>query len=216
MAGGEFYTKTKKTEGSLVQFIPAYFPSIKYMQALLQASIIEINLHAHYQKQTYRNRCQIYGANGTLNLTVPICHAKTKEHQKDKEVKIMWEQDWQKQHWKSLESAYRSSPYFEFYEDDLKNVFFQQPTYLMDYNTSLLDCLLEWLCLEIDTVLLDKYKEFSKDELLLIQAKKAPLVELPPYTQVFENKHGFIGNLSVLDLIFNLGPESNTYLENLS
>ena len=79
------------------------------MAALMNDSSVNINLHCHYQKQTYRNRCKIYGANGPLNLTIPISHTKSNEHQKDGNVKIMWEQDWQKQHWKSLTSAYRSS-----------------------------------------------------------------------------------------------------------
>ena len=196
-----------------MQFIPAYFPSVKYMQALMQANAVEMNLHCHYQKQTYRNRCTIYGANGRLNLTIPIQHTKAKQHQKDGEVKIMWEQDWQKQHWKSLESAYRSSPFFEFYEDELQEVFFQRPKGLMEYNLNLLQCLMEWLALDIDLKFADEYKPFNEEENQLIQAKKETLVALPPYTQVFENKHGFLSNLSVLDLIFNHGPESSIYLE---
>ena len=183
------------------------------MQALMQANAVEMNLHCHYQKQTYRNRCTIYGANGRLNLTIPIQHTKAKQHQKDGEVKIMWEQDWQKQHWKSLESAYRSSPFFEFYEDELQEVFFQRPKGLMEYNLNLLQCLMEWLALDIDLEFADEYKPFNEEENQLIQAKKETVVALPPYTQVFENKHGFLSNLSVLDLIFNHGPESSIYLE---
>ena len=183
------------------------------MQALMQANAVEMNLHCHYQKQTYRNRCTIYGANGRLNLTIPIQHTKAKQHQKDGVVKIMWEQDWQKQHWKSLESAYRSSPFFEFYEDELQEVFFQRPNGLMEYNLNLLQCLMEWLALDIDLKFADEYKPFNEEENQLIQAKKKRVVALPPYTQVFENKHGFLSNLSVLDLIFNPGPESSIYLE---
>ena len=183
------------------------------MQALMQANAVKMNLHCHYQKQTYRNRCTIYGANGRLNLTIPIQHTKAKQHQKDGEVKIMWEQDWQKQHWKSLESAYRSSPFFEFYEDELQEVFFQRPKSLMKYNLNLLQCLMEWLGLDIDLEFADEYKPFNEEENQLIQAKKETVVALPPYTQVFENKHGFLSNLSVLDLIFNHGPESSIYLE---
>lgn len=198
-----------------MQFIPAYFPSIRYMQALIQAPMAEINTQCHYQKQTYRNRCAIYGANGRLNLTVPIQHSKTHAHQIDGEVKIMWEQDWQKQHWKSLESAYRSSPFFEFYEDELREVFFQRPEYLMEFNMSLIHCLMEWLTLDKELTLAKEYKAFDERELLLIQAKNETFEDLPRYSQVFENKHGFLSNLSTLDLIFNHGPQSISYLEEL-
>ena len=183
------------------------------MQALMQANTVEMNLHCHYQKQTYRNRCTIYGANGRLNLTIPIQHTKAKQHQKDGEVKIMWEQDWQIQHWKSLESAYRSSPFFEFYEDELQEVFFQRPKSLMEYNLSLMHCLMDWLALDIELKFASAYKAFDEEENHLILAKKEVPVIMPPYTQVFENKHGFLSNLSVIDLIFNHGPESSIYLE---
>ena len=103
-----------------MQFVPAYFPSIQYVKALLKAKDATFTLESNYQKQTYRNRCSIYGANGKLNLTIPIQHTKRDGRQKDKVVKIMWEENWQKLHWRSLSSAYRSSPFFEFYEDELK------------------------------------------------------------------------------------------------
>ena len=198
-----------------MQYIPTYFPSIRYMAALMNDSSVNINLHCHYQKQTYRNRCKIYGANGPLNLTIPIRHTKSNEHQKDGNVKIMWEQDWQKQHWKSLTSAYRSSPFFEFYEDELQEVFYQQPENLMEYNLNLISCLLSWLEADINFIFADQYIKFTADENRLIQAKNMPVEKLPYYTQVFENKYGFIANLSVIDLIFNLGPQSRYYLENL-
>ena len=198
-----------------MQFIPAYFPSIRYMQALMESPLAEINTLCHYQKQTYRNRCAIYGANGRLNLTVPIQHSKNHAHQIDGEVKIMWKQDWQKQHWKSLESAYRSSPFFEFYEDELREVFFQRPEYLMEFNMSLIHCLMEWLTLDKELTLAKEYKAFDERELLLIQAKNETFEDLPRYSQVFENKHGFLSNLSTLDLIFNHGPQSISYLEDL-
>ena len=111
-----------------MQFVPAYFPSIQYVKALIKAKEVTFTLESNYQKQTYRNRCSIYGANGKLNLTIPIQHTKRDGHQKDKAVKIMWEENWQKLHWRSLSSAYRSSPFFEFYEDELKEVFFKQKT----------------------------------------------------------------------------------------
>ena len=115
------------------------------MQALMQANAVEMNLHCHYQKQTYRNRCTIYGANGRLNLTIPIQHTKAKQRKRRRGenhgtrlAKTTLE---------VLESAYRSSPFFEFYEDELQEVFFQRPKSLMKYNLNLLQCLMEWLAL---------------------------------------------------------------------
>ena len=106
-------------------------------------------------------------------------------------------------------------PFFEFYEDELHEVFYQQPENLMEYNLNLISCLLSWLEVDIDFIFADEYIKFTFDENQLIQAKNMPLEKLPHYTQVFENKHGFIANLSVLDLIFNLGPQSRNYLEKL-
>lgn len=199
-----------------MQFIPSYFPSIQYVHALLKADEAVFTTHAHYQKQTYRNRCSIYGANGKLNLTIPIQHKKSQGHQKDDAVKIMWEEDWQNLHWKSLTSAYRSSPFFEFYEDELKEHFFIQPDGLMDFNLAQLKGLLAVLEIDITFKFADEYIPLNRKEEELINAKKTSTLSLPSYQQVFTIKHGFIPHLSILDLIFNLGPESLDYLEQLS
>ena len=198
-----------------MQFIPAYFPSVQYIGALIKAKEVSFTLESNYQKQTYRNRCSIYGANGKLNLTIPIQHTKRDGHQKDSSVKIMWEENWQMLHWKSLTSAYRSSPYFEFYEDELKEVFFKQPKKLMDYNIDLLKCILSLLEIDIPYSFKESYSPLSSLEESLINAKKQSSVSHPVYQQVFATKHGFIPHLSILDLLFNLGPQSIDYLEQL-
>ena len=155
-----------------MQFVPAYFPSIQYVKALIKAKETTFTLESNYQKQTYRNRCSIYGANGKLNLTIPIQHTKRDGHQKDKAVKIMWEENWQKLHWKSLTSAYRSSPFFEFYEDELKEVFFKQPEKLMDFNIGLLKCILSFLEIDFSFSFEEDYSSLSSLEESLINAKK--------------------------------------------
>ena len=198
-----------------MQFIPAYFPSIQYIGALIKAKEVSFTLESNYQKQTYRNRCSIYGANGKLNLTIPIQHTKRDGHQKDSSVKIMWEENWQMLHWKSLTSAYRSSPYFEFYEDELKEVFFRQPKKLMDYNIDLLKCILSLLEIDLNYSFKESYSSLSSLEESLINAKKQSTISQPVYQQVFATKHGFIPHLSILDLLFNLGPQSIDYLEQL-
>ena len=198
-----------------MQFIPAYFPSIQYIGALIKAKEVSFTLESNYQKQTYRNRCSIYGANGKLNLTIPIQHTKRDGHQKDSSVKIMWEENWQILHWKSLTSAYRSSPYFEFYEDELKEVFFRQPKKLMDYNIDLLKCILSLLEIDLSYSFKESYSPLTPLEESLINAKKQSTISQPVYQQVFATKHGFIPHLSILDLLFNLGPQSIDYLEQL-
>jgi len=198
-----------------MQFIPAYFPSIQYIGALIKAKEVSFTLESNYQKQTYRNRCSIYGANGKLNLTIPIQHTKRDGHQKDSSVKIMREENWQILHWKSLTSAYRSSPYFEFYEDELKEVFFRQPKKLMDYNIDLLECILSLLEIDLSYSFKESYSPLTPLEESLINAKKQSTISQPVYQQVFATKHGFIPHLSILDLLFNLGPQSIDYLEQL-
>ena len=198
-----------------MQFIPAYFPSIQYIGALIKAKEVSFTLESNYQKQTYRNRCSIYGANGKLNLTIPIQHTKRDGHQKDSSVQIMWEENWQMLHWKSLTSAYRSSPYFEFYEDELKEVFFRQPKKLMDYNIDLLECILSLLEIDLSYSFKESYSPLTPLEESLINAKKQSTISQPVYQQVFATKHGFIPHLSILDLLFNLGPQSIDYLEQL-
>ena len=198
-----------------MQFIPAYFPSIQYIGALIKAKEVSFTLESNYQKQTYRNRCSIYGANGKLNLTIPIQHTKRDGHQKDSSVKIMREENWQILHWKSLTSAYRSSPYFEFYEDELKEVFFRQTKKLMDYNIDLLECILSLLEIDLSYSFKESYSPLTPLEESLINAKKQSTISQPVYQQVFATKHGFIPHLSILDLLFNLGPQSIDYLEQL-
>ena len=198
-----------------MQFVPAYFPSIQYFKALIKAKEATFTLESNYQKQTYRNRCSIYGANGKLNLTIPIQHKKGQAHQKDKVVKILWEENWQKQHWKSISTAYRSSPFFEFYEDELRESFFKRPAYLMEYNLGLINCIMSLLEIEISLSFQQTYHPLSKIEESCINAKKSPEIAFPIYQQVFANKHGFIPYLSILDLIFNEGPQSLDYLEKL-
>ena len=216
MAGDSLYFEKKKSTIGIMQFVPAYFPSIQYIMALMKAKEARFTLESNYQKQTYRNRCSIYGANGKLNLTIPIQHKKDQTHQKDKEVKILWEENWQNQHWKSITTAYRSSPFFEFYEDELKEHFIKKSEGLMEYNLNLIEGVLSLLEIEIPFNFKESYSPLSTTEESWINAKIQPQIRFPVYQQVFADKHGFIPYLSILDLIFNQGPQSLDYLENLN
>ena len=188
---------------------PAYLPNIHYMAWVVSQKEIALVTHNPYQKQTFRNRTEIFGANGKLKLTIPIVHSKTKERQIDEEVAIYYENSWQKDHWKSLEAAYRSSPFFEFYEDDFYPFYHQKFEKLMDFNITLIQKVLSLIDAEVK--LLPKEKITDEFNHLII-AKHKVKKENPHYHQVFQSKHGFINNLSILDLLFNLGPQSMEYL----
>lgn len=191
---------------------PAYLPPISYMAWMTAQKEVAFILTNHYQKQTYRNRAQIYGANGLLKLTIPIAHNKNAKHQLDGDVAIHYESSWQKDHWKSLESAYRSSPFFEFYEAEFYPFFHQKEAKLMDLNIALIIKILNLLESEVNILKTEEaITEFSD----LVDAKKEIKYEIPPYRQVFDSKFGFIPNLSVLDLIFNLGPQSLDFLKKI-
>lgn len=195
---------------------PTYFPSISHFVAILQAKQIVFETDDNFQKQTNRNRMYIYSANGIQMLNIPIKHSK-EVHQKYKEVKIEQAFGWQKQHFKSLEAAYRTSPYFEYFEDDLVPIFERKQIYLLDLNFQIHEVLCN--CLGID-LRYSQTKEYLKnppqtDLRQLANGKKDAHV-FTPYTQVFGDKHGFLNNLSILDLIFNEGRHAVQYLKQQS
>jgi len=197
-----------------------YFGSIHFFHEVVKHGTITIEKHENFQKQTYRNRQYIYGANGKLMLNLPVKHTKSSTRKKYLECSLENEFKWQELHFKSLETAYRTSPYFEFYEDDIKPLF--QNTYekVFDFNLACFQLAVELLNLDIKISFTENFKEEytapDEDFRYLINAKAKINNTFEPYHQVFENKHGFIPNLSILDLIFNLGPESINYLKRLS
>ena len=168
-----------------------------------------------FLKQTYRNRTYIYGANGKQTLNIPVIHSQ-KNRQKYKDVKIFNEDKWQSNHWKSLLSAYRTSPFFEYYEDELQPLFHQKADYILDFNLKCFEVICDCLQLDLNiskSTSFEKYIEYKADFRHLANAKKEQLQKFDTYTQVFSNKHAFISNLSILDLLFNEGPNTLNYLE---
>ena len=195
--------------------IPCYFPSVSQYLAMVQASEIHFEIEDHFQKQTNRNRMYIYSPNGKQLLNVPIKHHAQNNHQKSKDVKIEYAFDWQKQHFKSLEAAYRSSPFFEFFEDDLKPIFENKPTFLLDLNLEIFEFLKKSMSAALNYSTTTEYFHTPTDfmDLRTLANGKKDLTQLTPYTQVFEDKHGFINNLSILDLLFNEGRYTLDYLK---
>lgn len=196
---------------------PAFFAPVSHYALMAQADTLVFENNDNYQKQTYRNRTYIYGANGKLLLNIPIQHTGDGSHQKYRDVKIENNFDWQKHHWKSLQSAYRGSAFFEFYEDEIAPLFMETQTYLLDFNYRCQELTCECLQLDLDY---SKTEEFFKDSEQIdlretVNAKTKPFISVKPYFQVFEDKKGFIPNLSILDLLFNEGTNALTYLEEL-
>jgi len=194
---------------------PTYFPNIAHFVAITKAKSIMFEVDDNFVKQTYRNRTYIYGANGKLALNIPVVHTQ-KNRQKYKDVKIFNEENWQSLHWKSLLSAYRTSPFFEYYEDELQPLFNTKADYILDFNLKCFEVICDCLQLDLNiskTEAFQKIVENKTDFRYLVNAKKEQPQQFETYTQVFNNKHGFISNLSILDLLFNEGPNALNYLE---
>ena len=194
---------------------PTYFPSIATFVAIAKADKVVMEVHDNYQKQTYRNRCYVYAANGKLQLSIPVIFSQ-KNRQKYSEVKIANNYNWQNNHIKSLESAYRTSPFYEFYIDELQPLFKETFATILDFNLKCFEVICECLQLEVaisKTEIFEKEPKNTKDYRGLVNAKKENTIPLNPYTQVFYSKHGYINNLSILDLLFNEGTNAINYLE---
>ncbi|WP_452228821.1 WbqC family protein [Lacinutrix sp. MEBiC02404] len=195
---------------------PTYFPNIAHFAAMLKAGEVTFEVHDNYQKQTYRNRTFIYAANGKLQLSIPVIYSQ-KERQKYSDIKIHNTEKWQILHWKSLESAYKTSPFFEFYEDELLPLFTEQAENLLDFNLKCFETILDCIQLDLNTSETENFQKETTDNTdfrYLANSRKEPDFNFEPYTQVFGEKHGFIGNLSILDVLFNEGPNTLSYLEN--
>ncbi|MDP3312927.1 WbqC family protein [Lutibacter sp.] len=198
----------------MVLLHPTYFsPIIQYI-AIANCKEIKFEFEDNYQKQSYRNRCYIGTAQGKLQLNVPIKHTKGIK-QKTKDVKIDYKDDWNNLHLKSLITAYNSAPFFEYYVDDLLPVFTKKFNFLLDLNLKTHEFVMDALQLEIQSSKTDEFFKESAclDLRKLAVAKSEEHFNLTSYYQVFNENIGFLQNLSILDLIFNEGPNALNYLE---
>lgn len=193
---------------------PTFFAPI--LQYVLYANAEEVVLETHdnYQKQTYRNRCYIYAPNGKQLLSVPVMHSKGQGRQKTRDVRIDNSFPWQKNMIRSLEAAYRSSPFFEFYEDDIRPLFEKRQEFLLDLNLATTAVVHDCLQLSFDHRETDAYQvEAEQDFRYLVDAKSQRSYAFSQYKQVFDDRSGFLPNLSILDLLFNEGTNTLQYLE---
>ncbi|WP_075343093.1 WbqC family protein [Tenacibaculum agarivorans] len=198
-------------------FIPTYFSPVSQYAAILNSDNVVFETQDNFQKQTYRNRCYIYGANGRLLLNIPVKHNSSSERKKTKDTLIENDFPWQSQHFKSLKAAYRSSPYFEFFEDDIASIYNKKYVYLVDLNIDSYLFVTDALQMSQEFSKTDTYEITPKikDYRNLSIAKNGISIEIEEYTQMFDHKHGFIPNLSILDLLFMEGPNALSFLENV-
>ena len=206
-----------------VLLVTSYWPNLHYFFYVLNASIINIEQFDNYSKQSYRNRTQILSANGILNLSIPI--KKNKSEKVVNAIEISYKEDWQKNHWRAITSAYKNSPYFDFFEEDLKVFYSNKYNLLIDYNIEQLKFIIKVLkqkkniqltkqyesnpesVIDLRTIIHPKHS-YSSDKLVANKLDQS-------YYQTFENKISFTPNLSILDLLFNKGLHTIDYLKSI-
>ncbi|MEM1325373.1 MAG: WbqC family protein [Bacteroidota bacterium] len=197
-----------------------YFPCIQYFTKFIFCQEVQIEQHEHYQKGSYRNRCHIAGVNGVLRLSIPLKSGKNQK-MPIRDVRIAYDEPWQAQHWTSIKSAYGNAPYFEYYADQLQPFFQNKPTLLFDWNYELLGLMKQLIGLQTPISLTKNYEPHPIAQIDFRQSI-SPKQKLnstdkqfipQAYAQVFQEKHGFLPNLSILDLLFCAGPQSILILE---
>lgn len=195
----------------------AYLPPVSWMAVALQSGKIALEVHETYPKQTFRNRCNIATASGVLSLTIPVKRVNG-NHTKTCDIHIDNSKNWQLLHWRSIITAYSKTPYFLYYRDLFESIFSREHEFLVDFNRELLNCVLT--ASKIKTLDIQYTREYeikpASIDLRNSFQPKYPLRDvacfLPRYMQAFENFHGYLPDLSIIDLLFNLGPDALPYL----
>lgn len=192
---------------------PTYFPSISHYIAMIKAKTVAFEVEDTFQKQTNRNRMYIYSPNGIQLLNISVKHNATNNNFKD--IKIDHQYNWQKNHFKSLEAAYKNSPFYDYFIDDFRELFEKKYEFILDLNFEIFELVNDALGI---TIPYEKTSEYfhevtdKTDYRYLVNGKKDTTI-IEPYTQVFNDKYGFINNLSILDLLFNEGRHAVNYLK---
>jgi len=190
----------------------AYFPPAEYFSLIRNSDTVFIEQEENYLKQTYRNRCRILASEGTLSLSVPVMKGPTLKA-RVKDIEIDYSKRWQQVHLRAMTSAYSRSPYFQFYSEYIGKILLKSPRFLLDLNNELLLKCLEFLNMDkfiLHTSFFQPDRGLPQDFRYRISPKKGSCFASRPYIQVFDNR--FVPDLSILDLIFNLGPDATDYL----
>jgi hypothetical protein len=196
-------------------FIPTYFSPISQYSEIIHAAEVVFEMNDNFQKQSYRNRCYIFNTNGKQLLNIPVKHPVSGARKKTQDTLLENATSWQNQHFKSLKTAYRNSPFFEFYVDDIAPIFEKKYTFLQDVNIDTFLFISEALQINSEfkkttsyTTALENY-DFRN----LAAIKNQTEVYNNSYIQMFDDAHGFLPNLSILDLLFMEGPNAISFLE---
>ena len=205
---------------SYALFSTAYFPPISYVAAMLNKPVVLVEQYETFPKQTYRNRAVVATANGLLPLSVPVIRTNG-NHTYTKDMDICYNENWAAKHWRAIESAYNSSPYFLYYKDDVEAILNKKHRTLLELNMDILAFVFKKLkvakdiILSTDFVVVDANADIE-DYRNRFSPKNKEIIQLPPYDQVFEDRYGFQQDLSILDLLFNMGPDSLGYLKEVA
>jgi hypothetical protein len=194
----------------------AYLPPVPYFSALLKHDTVLMEKHENFIKQSYRNRCEILSANGKLILSIPLVKNAVKELITEK--KISYAENWQIKHWRAITSAYKNSPYFEYFEEEFKPFYFEKHEFLFEYNLGLIKTILKILRIKKEIIFTAEFqKDFPGNDLRSFTTRST--VSNPKsgtrnkeYYQVFSGKFGFTPDLSIIDLLFNKGLETKDHL----
>jgi len=189
-----------------------YFPCIRFWAKALEIGSVKLEKYENYQKRSYRNKCIILAANGRIDLTVPLKSGKNNK-MPILDVEISYDENWQKVHLQTIISAYKSSPYFEFYIDELQPFFETKYSSLYEMNMDIINWFSAMLGIEITETL--SYEREAQVDFRQKYLPKNRKIDLSSYVQVFSEKFAFESDLSILDLLFCKGPEMKSYLSRL-
>lgn len=199
-------------------FATSYLPSISYISSLSKFNNVSVESHENFARQTLRNRSYILSANGIQALSIPLIQTHKKTHSCD--IEISYSDGWAIKHWRSIEAAYNRSPYFLHYKDDFKEVLLSKERNLIYFNLKLLELLLYNLHLKVKIEFTEGYKKDIPEELnfrTLTDSRNTVVTgNNMTYPQVFTYKYGFVPELSIIDLLFNCGPDAGEYLHRIS
>ena len=190
-------------------FPTAYLPSIEYVSLFLKTDDVSIELYETYQKQSCRTRCNVMTANGIQTLTIPVIKTNG-NHTLTKDIEISYKEAWQQIHLRCLESAYRKSAYFDYYFPYFEKIYKQKFNTLIELNDYCLKTILKLLKVKKEYSYTEDFEKIADDRDFRISLSKNNYnnFEMKPYYQVFADRHGFVSNLSIVDLLFNEGSNS--------
>lgn len=196
-------------------FPTTYFGSILYYRALVQHKKVLIEAKEHFPKQSYRNRCDILGADGILSLSIPVKKDSGSKTPTD-QVRLANNENWRARHWRAIKSAYQSAPFFDYYGIEVEELLFNEESNLLDFNTQISEHILSWLDLECELEYTDDFQPVQENDLreILVDKNKNNESLTAPYIQVFPGDAHFTLNISILDAIMCEGPLARNLLIN--